>query len=75
MVSKFLPAKDAAERLGYRNRFSLYHAIRTGVLRIGYEVQDRRPPDSKRPFYFVDVAAAEKRLMLPPEKRSGRRKF
>ncbi len=74
MVSKFLPAKDAAERLGYRNQFSLYHAIRTGVLRIGYEVQDRRTPGSKRPFYFVHLEAAEKRLTTPPEKRSGRRK-
>lgn len=74
MAAKFLPIPEAAEYLGFVNARRLRNAINSGVLRIGIEVHNRAPSESKRPTYFVDLAAAEKRLMTPPEKRKPERR-
>ena len=66
---KYLPTKEASAVLGYRDRRSLIHAVESGLLRVGIEVQDRRPPTSQRPCYYFDIVKCEKRLSRPPEKR------
>jgi hypothetical protein len=66
---RFLKLSDAAQKLGYANARSLRHAIHSGVLRLGYEVQDRRAKNASRPFYWVDIERSQQRFAQLPEKR------
>ena len=67
----WVDAKEAARQLGYgSNVRSLYHLKDTGVLRIGKEIQDRRPANSVKGDYYFNIKACEKRLNTPPEKRA-----
>lgn len=68
---EFVQTTEAAKKLGYRNARPLYHLIKTGVLRIGKEVQDRRSPQSVNADYWFNISACQKRLNTPPEKREA----
>lgn len=68
----WLDAKEAARQLGYGEDVRpLYHLKDTGVLRIGVEIQDRRPKGSGKGVYYFNLKACEERLSTPPEKRDG----
>jgi len=67
--AQFFPTKTACKMLGYPNSDSLRYAVKSGLLRIGIEVQDRRSPTSQIPRYFFDVAKCIDRLQTIPEKR------
>ena len=68
----WVDAKEAARQLGYgSNVRSLYYLKDTGVLRVGKEVQDRRPPGSTKGDYYFNIQACLKRLNTPPEKRAN----
>ena len=41
-----------------------------GTLRLGFEVQDRRSPESQNCSYYFSIPACLKRLNTPPEKRA-----
>lgn len=69
---QWLNAKEAAKQLGYgSNVRSLYHLKDSGVLRVGKEIQDRRPAGSSKGDYYFNLKACEKRLNTPPEKRAN----
>ena len=63
------PIAEAASRLGYEKPAQIYKDIAAGLLRVGYEVEDRRRPGRTNPRYFIDIAAAKARLKQVPEKR------
>jgi hypothetical protein len=67
--TQFLPTKTAYQVLGYVNSDSLLYAVKSGLLRIGIEVQDRRSPNSQIPRYFFDLNKCVERLQTIPEKR------
>jgi hypothetical protein len=67
---EYLDIKSAAIAFGYKNPRRLYYLVETGVLRIGKEVQDRRPPNSTKAVYFFNKQACLKRLNTPPGKRA-----
>lgn len=67
--SPYLPTKTACKMLGFPNADSLRYAVKSGLLRIGVEVQDRRSPNSQIPRYFFDVAKCIDRLQTIPERR------
>ena len=68
-LPKYLPTAKAAKVLGYSHRRGLIHAVESGLLRIGIEVQDRRTRNSDRACYYFHLENCEKRLSCPPEKR------
>lgn len=69
---QYLNAKEAARQLGYgSNVRALYYLKDSGVLRVGKEIQDRRPSGSTKGDYYFNLKACEKRLNTPPEKRSS----
>jgi hypothetical protein len=68
----WLDAKEAARQLGYGTDVRpLYHLKDTGVLRIGKEIQDRRPKGSVKGIYYFNIKACDERLNTPPEKRTN----
>jgi hypothetical protein len=50
----------------------LRDAVRSGLLRIGYEVRDRRKPRAKLPRYQFHIERCQQRLLEKPEKRKGK---
>ena len=50
----------------------LREAVRSGLLRIGYEVRDRRKPRAKLPRYQFHIERCQQRLLEKPEKRKGK---
>lgn len=68
---KYAQTREAAKILGYKNSQSLYKLIRSGVLRVGKEVQDRRSPMALNADYWFNLKACQKRLDTPPEKRAN----
>lgn len=64
----FLPTTKAAKELELSND-QLLNKVKTGVYRVGKEVQDRRSPNSTVPRYFFDVQKCRDRNNTPPEKR------
>jgi len=68
---EILPLRKAAPFLGYDSSRPLYQDIDDGLLRVGYEVEDRRRPGSSSPRYFINVPAARQRLSLTPEERTS----
>lgn len=67
---QYLSTTKAAEVLGYSRR-QLLHAVNSGLLRRGIEVQDRSP-NGEKPSYYFDLEACKRRLQTVPEKRSYR---
>lgn len=66
----WVDAKEAALKLGYGTDVRpLYHLKDTGVLRIGKEIQDRRPKGNLKGIYYFNIKACEERLNTPPNKR------
>lgn len=64
-------AKEAARQLGYHSDVrALYYLKDSGVLRVGKEIQDRRPSKSNKGVYFFNISACVKRLNILPEKRN-----
>jgi hypothetical protein len=49
----------------------LREAVRSGLLRIGHEVRDRRKPKAKLPRYQFHIEKCHKRLSERAEKRWG----
>ncbi len=69
--TNWLDAKEAARQLGYGSDVRpLYYLKDTGVLRIGSEIQDRRPQGSSKGVYYFNLKACHERLNTPPEKRT-----
>lgn len=66
---KFYPTSKAWGELGYDNQEQLYDAVSSGLLRVGYEVEDRRKPDAKLARYYFDIERCQQRLSQVPEKR------
>lgn len=67
---KYVSTREIARILGYQNTKPIYTLINSGVLRVGEEVQDRRPAGSLKADYYFNVLAVQKRLNTPPEKRA-----
>lgn len=68
----WLDAREAARQLGYGNDVRpLYHLKDTGVLRIGKEIQDRRPNGSSKGIYYFNIKACHERLNTHPTKRNN----
>lgn len=59
----------AYELLDMDSAEQLRKAVRSGLLRVGYEVRDRRQPRAQRPRYQFHIEKCRKRLGLLPEKR------
>ena len=62
------PIAEAASRLGYEKPAQIYKDIAAGLLRVGYEVEDRRRPRSEEhtselqsPMYLVCRLLLEKK--------------
>jgi hypothetical protein len=66
---QFLPTNKAFLKLGFSSPSQLRESVRTGVLRLGHEVQDRRFPGKSYANYYFNISACIKRLNTPPEKR------
>ena len=66
---ELLPTSEACRKLNYSSQDSLRKAVSNGTLRLGYEVQDRRSPESRNCSYYFSIPACVKRLNTPPEKR------
>jgi hypothetical protein len=47
----------------------LREMVRSGLLRLGKEVRDRRKPNSQKPRYQFNIERCKKRLLELPEKR------
>jgi hypothetical protein len=68
----WIDAKEAARQLGYGSDVRpLYHLKDTRVLRIGKEIQDRRPKGSLKGIYYFNIKACQERLNTPPDERSN----
>lgn len=65
--------EQAYSLLGLNSVKQLREMVRSGILRIGHEVRDVRSPDSQIPRYQFHVERCDARLVLPPEKRQGRK--
>lgn len=59
----------AYKLLGYDEAEQLRDAVRSGLLRVGYEVRDRRKPQAKLPRYQFHIEKCQNRLLELPEKR------
>ena len=59
----------AYELLGLDDPEQLRDAVRSGLLRIGHEVRDRRKPRAKLPRYQFHLEKCHRRLLEKPEKR------
>ena len=68
---QYLPTAEAVVKLNYTSGDSLRKAVEKGILRIGYEVQDRRDNESDRAVYYFNIPACIKRLNTPPGKRKA----
>ena len=67
---EWLPTSEACKKLNYPSQDSLRKAVSKGILRLGFEVQDRRSPESQNCSYYFSIRACVKRLNTPPEKRA-----
>lgn len=67
---KWVFVKDAWHLLGYTSAEQLREDIRSGLLRLGYEVRDKRRPSSSVARYQVNLHAVDARLRQRPEKRA-----
>ncbi len=59
----------AYQLLGLNDAEQLREAVRSGLLRIGHEVRDRRKPQAKLPRYQFHIEKCQKRLSERPERR------
>jgi hypothetical protein len=59
--------------LGLNSADQLREMVRSGLLRIGYEVRDVRSPNSQIPRYQFHIEKCEARLALPPEQRQSKK--
>lgn len=55
--------------LGLDDAEQLREAVRSGLLRLGNEVRDRRKPKGKLPRYQFHIEKCQKRLSEKPERR------
>lgn len=55
--------------LGLDSAEQLREAVRSGLLRVGQEVRDRRKPQAKLPRYQFHLEKCQKRLSEKPERR------
>ena len=60
---------EAYSLLDLKSAKQLREMIRSGLLRIGHEVRDRRSPGSRIARYQVHIQRSLERLQKPPEKR------
>lgn len=61
---------EAYKLLDLKSAKQLREMIRSGLLRIGYEVRDRRTPGSQLARYQIHIQKSRERLQKPPEKRN-----
>jgi len=59
----------AYQKLGFDSAEQLRESVRSGLLRLGHEVRDRRKPKAKLPRYQFHLEKCQKRLAEHPEKR------
>ncbi len=59
----------AYQLLGLNDAEQLREAVRSGLLRMGHEVRDRRKPQAKLPRYQFHIEKCQKRLSERPERR------
>ena len=59
----------AYKLLGFDKAEQLREAVRSGLLRVGHEVRDRRKPQARIPRYQFHIERCQKRLSQRPEKR------
>jgi len=64
---EFAPTSQAWRALGYTSQKQLYGAIKSGLLRMGSEFEDRS--QSSTPRYYFNLAKCRERMKTPPEKR------
>ncbi|NJL21201.1 MAG: hypothetical protein HC895_10875 [Leptolyngbyaceae cyanobacterium SM1_3_5] len=55
--------------LGLNDPEQLREAVRSGLLRVGHEVRDRRKPKAKLPRYQFHIEKCQQRLSERPERR------
>ncbi len=60
---------SAYSLLGLDDAEQLRDAVRSGLLRVGQEVRDRRKPQGKLPRYQFHIEKCQKRLSEKPERR------
>lgn len=59
----------AYQMLGFDDPKQLREAVRSGLLRVGLEVRDRRKPNAKLPRYQFHLEKCQQRLSEKPERR------
>ena len=59
----------AYQLLGLDEAEQLREAVRSGLLRVGHEVRDRRKPQAKLPRYQFHIEKCQQRLAERPEQR------
>ncbi|NEQ28926.1 MAG: hypothetical protein F6K28_60275 [Microcoleus sp. SIO2G3] len=57
--------------LGLDDPEQLREAVRSGLLRVGHEVRDRRKPKAKLPRYQFHIEKCQQRLAERPERRKA----
>ncbi|MEH1821510.1 MAG: hypothetical protein V7L31_20925 [Nostoc sp.] len=65
--------EDAYSILALNTTEQLREMVRSGLLRIGYEVRDVRSPSSQIPRYQFHIEKCEARLLQSPEKRRSKK--
>jgi predicted DNA-binding transcriptional regulator len=68
-TKQWYDVNEAYKLLDLKSAKKLREMIRSGLLRIGYEVRDCRSPNSQLPRYQVHIEKSLERLQKPPEKR------
>ena len=68
-IKQWYDIAEAYKLLDLKSAKQLREMIRSGLLRVGYEVRDRRSPDSQIARYQVHIQKTMERLQKPPEKR------
>lgn len=69
LPDKWVDLRKAWDLLGYPSYQALYKAVKSGLLRPGIEVRDRRKPGARIARWQVNLAAAHKRLKSDPTTR------
>jgi hypothetical protein len=61
----------AYKMMGLDDAEQLREAVRSGLLRVGHEVRDRRKPKAKLPRYQFHIEKCQQRLSERPERRKA----
>ncbi len=69
VTRQWFDTDPAYQLLGLKDAEQLREAVRSGLLRVGHEVRDRRKPQARLPRYQFHIDKCQQRLSARPERR------